>query len=228
MVDRNVLAVVLLASVAVLAPSAPLHAQGDRDAAERAGIADILVTARRTEERLQDAPVSVRAILDAYNREGSTSYVNSNTSQARYETDPNKCHINWCILDSSWEGEFCRVVERHPRVLAYVKNHNLGFEVPYRAGSEVRRYRLDFIVRIDDGHGPDGRLNLLVEVKGFRGEDAKDKALTMENWWVPGINNLKRYGRWDFAEFTDVYAMQSDFEALVEMWLAGIITVGAG
>jgi hypothetical protein len=26
-------------------------------------------------------------------------------------------------------------------VLAYVKNHNLGFEVPYRCGAEVKRYR---------------------------------------------------------------------------------------
>jgi type III restriction enzyme len=166
---------------------------------------------------------TVRVILDAYNREGSTSCVNFNTSRARYETSPDKCHVNWCVLDSGWEGEFCRVVERHPRVMAYVKNHNLGFEVPYRAGSEVRRYRPDFIVRIDDGHGPDDPLNLVVEVKGFRGEDAKDKALTIQTWWVPGVNNLKRYGRWDFAEFTEVYAMQSDFEALVAHWLAQVI-----
>ena len=40
------------------------------------------------------------------------------------------------ILDSDWEAEFCRVVEAHPRVRAYVKNHNLGLEVPYRYGSE--------------------------------------------------------------------------------------------
>ena len=36
--------------------------------------------------------------------------------------------------DSSWEGEFCRVVEGHPQVLAYVKNHNLGFTVPIGRG----------------------------------------------------------------------------------------------
>ena len=30
------------------------------------------------------------------------------------------------------------------------------------------------------------------------------------------MNNHGRYGRWAFAEFTDVYAMQSDFEAKVE------------
>ena len=42
------------------------------------------------------------------------------------------------ILDSDWEAEFCRVAEAHPRVRAYVKNHNLGLEVPYRYGSETR------------------------------------------------------------------------------------------
>ena len=49
--------------------------------------------------------------------------------------DPDRCHVNWVILDSDWEAEFCRVAESHPRVRAYVKNHNLGLEVPYRYGS---------------------------------------------------------------------------------------------
>ena len=55
----------------------------------------------------------------------------------RWETDPRRCHVNWVICDSDWEAEFCRVAEAHPRVRAYVKNHNLGFEVPYRYGSET-------------------------------------------------------------------------------------------
>jgi type III restriction enzyme len=33
---------------------------------------------------------------------------------------------------------------------------------------------------------------------------------------VPGVNNLKTYGRWAFAEFTDVYAMEHDFAKKVE------------
>ena len=35
----------------------------------------------------------------------------------------------------------------------------------------------------------------------------------METYWVPGVNRLGSFGRWAFVEFTDVYAMQSDFEA---------------
>ena len=33
----------------------------------------------------------------------------------------------------------------------------------------------------------------------------------MDTYWVPGVNNLGRYGRWAFAEFTDVFQMQDDF-----------------
>jgi type III restriction enzyme len=33
---------------------------------------------------------------------------------------------------------------------------------------------------------------------------------------VPGVNNLKQYGRWAFAEFTEVYQIETDFEAKVE------------
>lgn len=158
----------------------------------------------------------IKALLDAYNPTGSTRYVNFNTSRRdRWETDAKRCHINWVILDSGWEGEFCRVAESHPKVRAYVKNHNLGLEVPYRYGSESRRYVPDFIVLVDDGHGDKDLLHLVVEIKGYRREDAKEKKATMENYWVPGVNNLGGYGRWAFVEFTEVYQMETDFKAKV-------------
>jgi len=117
------------------------------------------------------------------------------------------------VLDSSWESEFCRVVESHPRVRSYVKNHGLGLEVPYRFGSDIRRYLPDFIVLVDDGHGPEDLLHLIVEIKGYRREDAKQKKLTMDTYWIPGVNHLGTHGRWAFAEFTDVHEIEADFEA---------------
>ena len=159
----------------------------------------------------------VNTVPDPYNSIGSTIHVNFTTSKTdRWETDARKCHLNWVILDSDWEAEFCRVAETHPRVLAYVKNHNLGLEVPYVHGSETKRYIPDFIVQVDDGHGQDAPLNLVVEIKGYRGEDAKEKKSTMEIYWVPGVNNSGQYGRWAFAEFTDVYRIGSDFAVKVE------------
>ena len=160
---------------------------------------------------------SIRAVLDAYNPVGSTAHVNFITSKkTRWEPDARFCHINWIVTDSDWEAEFCRVAEAHPRVKRYVKNHSLGFEVPYRYGSEKRSYRPDFIVLVDDGRGPDDLLHLVVEIKGYRKEDAKEKKATMDTYWIPGVNALGDCGRWAFAEFTEVYGMQSDFAARVE------------
>ena len=157
----------------------------------------------------------IRAVLDAYNPMGITADVDFTTSKLnRWRTDAAKCHINWAICDSNWEAEFCRVVEAHPRVLAYVKNQGLGFSVPYRMGGDSRTYVPDFIVRIDvGGHEP---FNLVAEVKGLRGEDAKIKAETMHGFWVPAVNALKDFGRWDFAEFKDVNAMETDFAGTVD------------
>jgi hypothetical protein len=94
---------------------------------------------------------------------------------------------------------------------SYAENHRLGFEVPYQHGSEARRYGPDFIVRIDDGH--DDLLNLVVEIKGYRGEDAKEKKSTMETYWVPGVNHRVDFGRWAFVELGDGWEMERDLSA---------------
>jgi len=108
-------------------------------------------------------------------------------------------------------AEFCRAAEANPRVCAYVKNQ------PYLLGATPKKYLPDFIVRVDDGHGDDDLLNLVVEIKGYRDEDAKDKANTMDAYWVPGVNNLGTFGRWAFAEFKEsVYAIAANFDALIE------------
>jgi type III restriction enzyme len=181
------------------------------------------ITAGITRALIGERPI--KAVLDPYNPVGSTAHVNFNTSKLdRWQTDARRCHINWVVLDSGWEGEFCRVAEAHPRVKAYVKNHNLGLEVPYRYGSETRKYLPDFIVLVDDGHGDGGLLHLLVEVKGYRREDAKDKKSAMDTYWVPGVNHLQQYGRWAFAEFTSVWEMQDDFAKKVEAEFNKMIT----
>lgn len=185
------------------------------------------ITRGITQSHADTAPI--KAVLDSYNPVGTTAVVNFNTSKTtRWQTNPRKCHINWVVLDSDWEAEFCRVAEAHPKVVSYVKNHSLGLEVPYRYAAESRTYRPDFIVLIDDGHAPNpddtpNHLHLIVEIKGYRGEDAKEKAGTMKDYWVPGVNNLGTHGRWAFAEFVDVYEMQADFEDKVEQHFNSMI-----
>ena len=177
---------------------------------ELADMACNKITAAITRSMKDEHPI--KAVLDPYNPTGSTKHVRFNTTrQHRWETDSRKCHVNWVILDSDWEAEFCRVAENHPKVLAYAKNHNMGLEVPYQYGSTPRIYIPDFIVLVDDGH--DDPLHLVVEIKGYRREDAKEKKSTMDTYWIPGVNNAGSYGRWAFAELTDVYLMESDLEA---------------
>jgi type III restriction enzyme len=167
------------------------------------------ITHAITRKEIESRPV--KAVLDPYNPAGSTNYVRFNTTKTDlWRTDARRCHIDWIVLDSGWEGEFCRVAEAHPRVLAYVKNQGLNFEIPYRCGAETRKYLPDFIVLLDDG------LHLIVEIKGYRREDAKDKKSYAETYWVPGVNNDGRYGRWAFAEFTEIYELEADFAAKIE------------
>jgi type III restriction enzyme len=171
------------------------------------------ITAGITSEYIGERPVKV--MLDPYNQVGSTNTVNFTTSQKnRHETDPNKSHVNWAILDSDWEGKFCQVAESHPLVISYVKNHNMGFEVPYRKETGIHRYIPDFIVQLQNED--EELINLIVEIKGFRRQDADDKKMTMETYWVPGVNNHGGFGKWAFAEFTEIYQLKNDFDDTVK------------
>ena len=89
----------------------------------------------------------------------------------------------------------------------------MGFTVPYRMGGGAHRYVPDFILRIDDGG--DAPLHLVAEVKGRRGEDAKIKAQAMRAFWAPGVNALGTFGRWDFAEFRNVHAMEAELARFI-------------
>ncbi len=161
----------------------------------------------------------VKAILDPYNPAGSTRHVAFNTTKAVRATAADKSQVSHVVLDSDWEAELARVLEGHPRVLAYAKNQGMQFEVPYRFGATARRYTPDFVVRLD--FGADEPLNLVLEVKGFRGQDDQVKAETMRTFWVPGVSNTGGFGRWAFAELRDPYAMKADFGAVVDKHMVG-------
>ena len=135
-----------------------------------------------------------------------------------------RSHINYVALDSSWEAQFCRIAEQHTRVRGYVKNSaNLGFQVPYTLNSANRHYVPDLILRIDDGRGDGDLLNLIIEIKGYRGDDAKVKRETMETRWIPGVNRSREHGRWAFAELSSIYTLEAEFEKLVGPYLDDVI-----
>lgn len=132
------------------------------------------------------------------------------TSQTdRYDPRPDRGHVNWIVRDSGWEAQLAQAIEDHPRVRAYAKNHNLGFEVPYLYVGAPRRYLPDYLVRLDDG------TTLVLEVKGFRGHDAALKAATMRDKWIPAVNRLGRFGTWAFAALRDPFTMAEELERLI-------------
>ena len=193
-------------------PAQLLYKQLAEMACERIHLGIVATLLPRTRK-----PVIV--VPDPYNPMGSTADVDFPTSKPTYDTDARFCHVNKVAYDSGWEAEFCRMIESHPQVRAYVKNQGLGFTAPYRDGPIARDYLPDFIVCVDDGHGEQDPLNLVVEVKGYRGENAKVKKETMKNYWIPGVNRLGGYGRWDFVELRGVYSMKEDFDKAIESFI---------
>lgn len=174
-----------------------------------------IVTSTRGEKVLKPIPFP----YDAF---GSTRYVDFSTFKAVWPTRPDKCHVTHVVADTgSWEQKVAQSLEEMDEVRAYVKNSQyVGFKIPYTANAEPKNYEPDFIARIDDGHGPDDLLNLIVEVS--RRSDAKEreeakktKVATARNFWVPAINNDGSFGRWAFIEITDPWNTQTEIRALL-------------
>lgn len=161
------------------------------------------------------API-VKALLDPYNPAVVTDHVQFITTKTHLlATNPRKCPINYVVGDSGWEIAFAEILERHPATLSYVKNQALGFEVPYLDKSEQRLYLPDFIIKMDDGRGADDPLYLVVEIKGERDIFDQIKAETMRALFIPGVNALGSFGRWDFIELTDAPGMEEDYAKAV-------------
>ena len=151
-----------------------------------------------------DGTAALKPILRPYDTVGSTRYVDFDTTRAVFATRADKCHISHVVADTdSWEQKMAQALEDMPEVIRYVKNHNLGFAIPYTLNGEEKNYIPDFIACIDDGHGPNDLLNLIVEVTGEKKKDKAAKVATARTLWVPAVNNHGGFGRWAFLEIAD-------------------------
>ena len=86
---------------------------------------------------------------------------------------------------------------------------------PTRSTARSGNYIPDFIVCIDDGHGPDDLLNLIVEVTGEKKKDKEAKVATARTLWVPAVNNHGGFGRWAFIEIADPWNAANTIRAMV-------------
>ena len=157
-----------------------------------------------------DGTAALKPILRPYDTVGSTRYVDFDTTRPVFATRDDKCHISHVVADTdTWEQKLAEALEDMPEVIRYVKNHNLGFTIPYTLNGEEHQYIPDFIACIDDGQGPDDLLNLLVEVTGEKRKDKAAKVATARTLWVPAINNHGGFGRWAFLEVADPWDAQN-------------------
>lgn len=164
---------------------------------------------------------ALKPILRPYDTIGTTRYVDFDTTRPVYSTRADKCHISHVVADTdSWEQKMAQVLEDLDEVKRYVKNHNLGFLVPYTLNGEEKSYVPDFIACIDDGHGDEDLLNLLIEVTGEKKKDKAAKVATAQTLWIPAVNNHGGFGRWAFSEINDPW----DAEAEIRSYLSASTT----
>ncbi len=160
---------------------------------EAAGTIYRSIVATHSEQKM------LRPILRPYDPTGSTRFVDFDTTRPTFTTDPAKCHVSHVVADTgSWEQKVAQSLEEMDEVVCYVKNQNLGFTIPYTLDGEQHDYLPDFIVRINDGHGENDLLNLILEVSGQARKDKAIKVATARDLWVPAINNQGGFGRWAF------------------------------
>lgn len=158
---------------------------------------------------------ALKPILRPYDTLGSTRHVGFDTSRPTYPTRPDKCHVSHVVCDTeSWEQKTAQALENMDEVICYVKNHNLGFRIPYTLDGEERNYIPDFVIRLDDGHADP--LNLLLEVSGEPKKEKAAKVATARTLWVPAVNNHGGYGRWAFLEISDPW----DAKNTLRGWLS--------
>ena len=77
---------------------------------------------------------------------------------------------------------------------------------------EQHDYYPDFSVRLETG------VNLILEVKGYQGEDVRQKQEAVTAQWVPGVNRLGNYGKWAFAQFDEAFEIEKAFNELIKQF----------
>jgi type III restriction enzyme len=168
-----------------------------------------------------DGTAQLKPIMRPYDSLGSTRHVDFDTTRPVFATRDDKCHISHVVADTeSWEQKMAQVLEDMPEVVRYVKNHNLGFMIPYTLNGEEKNYVPDFITCIDDGRGPNDLLNLLVEVTGERKKEKVAKVAVARTLWVPAVNNHGGFGRWAFLEIGDPWDAQNLIRGFLRQLLA--------
>lgn len=117
-------------------------------------------------------------------------------------------HINFCVLDSGWESSEAYTLDNDKRVAAWVKNDHLGFDVAYVYQGAVRKYRPDFLIKLNNGE------YLVMETKGRETLQDKTKRQALAEW-VDAVNQDGRFGKWHCAVSYHPKDVKGVFEAVL-------------
>ena len=130
----------------------------------------------------------VELIFDEDAPIGSTRYM-----RTWYTTKPNvptvKSQISHAVGDSTWEGHAANVLETSDKVVSYVKNDHLGFQIHYLWNGSRRRFLPDFLIRLANGK------TLVLEIKGVDDDQNRAKRAAL-GAWVQGVNQRGGFGVW--------------------------------
>jgi len=107
-----------------------------------------------------------------------------------------RSHINMCVFDSTWEASEAFELDRDPNVAAWAKNDHLGFEITYSYKGIIRKFRPDYLVRLNSGK------ILVLEVKGQDTQEQQTKREFLAEWiravndhgggfgtWIPDVSH---------------------------------------
>lgn len=103
--------------------------------------------------------------------------------------------LNLVVFDTAtWEQAAAYALDRHPAVLAFVKNHGLGFVVPYLHNGKPSDYVPDFVVRLAGAR----ERYLIAELKGADWENTAEIKAQAAQRWCAAVNATKRFGQWEY------------------------------
>ena len=121
-----------------------------------------------------------------------------------------KSHINFCVLDSTWEACEAFELDHNPHVRAWAKNDHLGFDIYYIFEGKTHIYRPDFIIKLDiEPEAPQAEeassfsgSYLVLETKGRDTQKDRIKREFLDEW-VRAVNEDGGFGHWQWAVSRD-------------------------
>lgn len=107
-----------------------------------------------------------------------------------------RSHINFCVVDSTWEAQAAYELDRNENVAAWVKNDHLGFALTYIFEGAFRKYYPDYLIRLAN------ETMLVAEIKGQDTTKDETKRKYLDEW-TTAVNSQGGFGQWEWRACLD-------------------------